>query len=665
MFKSRLSAWGFSKNSRDREYQICARLHKIRKQNGKLDSLFIINGNKRSLRDLRKYIKGRKMSEDDFIALAEQTVTDEQLENERTVRAVTPTCETTTPEGLDEPDKPPSSAKPERNSDSDLPATLPRRKQATFSSFSSGQVIPDIPYGDQKFYPTPISPGPTPLAAENGAGRAFANMPNTPRSAHSSSNSMDFLHPQSPNRRSSQCQYFDQHDVDIMAYQTVHCNDLRSAYATDNLDSFKLLQGKQVEASDSDAGEYNIICPKCHELVSTHFRSLSRFNDTSSSSSYVPSPSSSQSIASPSSPSGPRSLFHPSDDLPASALTIPLSIKEHDHSWKFVSRCYLTCIQLTRFATNPIRNPDAQALAEAALADAEKEMEAMIVNNDEKIILTLNQTLMVCMQHDQGPIIERIMKSVHTVIVRRLGSQHPLEVIARMMVLAADPNVLLKTGLEHRITSDTLYHAWQSYVHICDKREKDLRSIGAMYSYGWILNVDAGRDGNNPDLLARCESVLSDCYELSCERLGKKHLQSIQCLINLRLCHERQGRIDDAIEDAERVIRDSLPTLGKSHPRRLETMRSLAVNLLDQWEKPGNVDRAEALYKEVLIGRVRMLGRDHIYTRGMKTDYIELLKYQEKWNEEGPCTERDEILDLFEWDMMEIDSDDEAHAGAF
>jgi hypothetical protein len=90
MFKSRLSAWGFSKNSRDREYQICARLHQIRKECGKSESLFMINGNKRSLRDLRKYIKGRKMSEECFLALAEQNVTDEQLAEQHNTRAVTP-----------------------------------------------------------------------------------------------------------------------------------------------------------------------------------------------------------------------------------------------------------------------------------------------------------------------------------------------------------------------------------------------------------------------------------------------------------------------------------------------------------------------------------------------------------------------------------------------
>ena len=88
MFKSRMSAWGFSKSSRDREYQICARLQKIRKLNGMPESQFIINGNRRSLRDLRKYIKGRKMTEEAFITLAEESISLDGAQEQKDVKAV-------------------------------------------------------------------------------------------------------------------------------------------------------------------------------------------------------------------------------------------------------------------------------------------------------------------------------------------------------------------------------------------------------------------------------------------------------------------------------------------------------------------------------------------------------------------------------------------------
>ena len=347
MFKSRLSAWGFSKNSRDKEYQICARLHKIRKLNGKSDSLFIINDNRRSLRDLRKYIKGRKMTEDAFIALAEESVPNSQLDD-RSVRAITPPLGPATPEQM-ETEAPLHVAKTENA----YRQELEKAKQGALSAFNPSEHIRhNIPHHQVSFSTqdeTRRPPDPRP-----------ASRPTSSQSAHSSANSMAFSDQLSPRRRrrSSTCQYFDQHDIDMMAYQTVHCNSLPGTYGKDNLDAFKLLSRSY--SADSDMSEFNIVCPKCHELVGTHFRSLTRFNDTSTSSNYIPSPASTQSMASPRSPplgntNGPRSILHTSPDLPTSAptLSIPTSSKEHDHSWKWVSRCYLACIQLSRYALNP------------------------------------------------------------------------------------------------------------------------------------------------------------------------------------------------------------------------------------------------------------------------------------------------------------------------
>ena len=67
MFKSRLSAWGINKNSNDHSYQLCAILHHVRRGMGKRNTAFVINGNNtRSVKDLRKYVKGRKLSDEKF-----------------------------------------------------------------------------------------------------------------------------------------------------------------------------------------------------------------------------------------------------------------------------------------------------------------------------------------------------------------------------------------------------------------------------------------------------------------------------------------------------------------------------------------------------------------------------------------------------------------------
>ena len=289
----------------------------------------------------------------------------------------------------------------------------------------------------------------------------------------------------------------------------------------------------------------------------------------------------------------------------------------------------------------------------------------MITSHDEKIILTLNQLLMVLHQHDQGKIVRKIMQPAHDVALRLLGIDHPIENLTRMMVKAADPQYLIDHGEEHGITAELMRTAWEACVTICDKRENDLRSIGALYAYGFMLNLESQQKryaAMKTQKLTECERVLTHCYGLSCARLGKKHLQSIQCLIGLRLCFERLERTEDAIRVAQQALDDSEDTLGRSHPRRLEVMRGLAVTLSERLDD-GDEVRVKNLYWEILQGRVRMLGRQHRFTLASKRDYIAWLQWMEIWKEpgEGECHERDEVEDLFEWDMMESDSEGEVN----
>lgn len=46
---------------------MCMILHDRRRKVGKFDTEFIVNANSSSLKDLRKYVKGRKMSDDEFL----------------------------------------------------------------------------------------------------------------------------------------------------------------------------------------------------------------------------------------------------------------------------------------------------------------------------------------------------------------------------------------------------------------------------------------------------------------------------------------------------------------------------------------------------------------------------------------------------------------------
>src|SRR2546423_4390766 len=70
MFKTRLQQWGFLKKMRDIDWQAVAVLHKQRQKIGRKTSAFRVHGRKIKQADLRKYLKDRKISEEDLLAEA-------------------------------------------------------------------------------------------------------------------------------------------------------------------------------------------------------------------------------------------------------------------------------------------------------------------------------------------------------------------------------------------------------------------------------------------------------------------------------------------------------------------------------------------------------------------------------------------------------------------
>ena len=127
------------------------------------------------------------------------------------------------------------------------------------------------------------------------------------------------------------------------------------------------------------------------------------------------------------------------------------------------------------------------------------------------------------------------------------------------------------------------------------------------------------------------EHRLRQIYAISCSIFGKYHMQSISAIATLAGSQFDQKQTTDAIANFKIAIRDCKPTLGKSHPYRLEAKRRLAL----QYADVGQEEKMVPLYWEVLTGRVRMLGRHHTYTLGMKNDYEELMRKLGRWDVEA------------------------------
>jgi len=696
MYKARLSQWGFTKNSSDRDYQVCAVLHHTRRERGKRATAFLIHGNKRSFKDLLKYIKGRKMTEDEFLTTALQNVSvDGDPQAHAHIRAFTPSPEpeagTEAEPELEEPEVSESGGQQgerererEREYDQQQEESQPAAKTSSSSTLSiSPPESVSWPWSNHRYSARSphektraLSPpqrvshqlsdrSPQPHDGLNTAHSPRSHFPPkasylahvTRRPSRGTSNStttttattttattttttttttlrsvtsaptggqVRYAHPWPPAFSSAApdlhidgppeqaqddsqaspmvCHYLDG-EVETMAQQMVNGGSLKSIYGADDVYGWRLMESS---TSSPDSQDFEMICPKCHKSTSSHFISLGNLEL----------------------PGQPRGLFHETTAVAENTLTVPPSVKEHDHSWKWVARCFLACIYFRR---------GNEEYSGRSLQDADVEFEQMLNAQDPKVLMAVNHTMSILHMHNQNEISKSIIASAYRVARRVLGPDDPVTVTVRWMTYVAD-----LTMRDRDITSSTLRQIHQ--ILVSQHGERDPRSIASLYNYGYMLNVERH--------LREAEIVLRQVYQISSSVLGEHHMQSISALINLHRCLDRQGRVEEAIQTLRKAINDSRDTLGRRHPRRLESKRLLAL----LYEKQGRLDRTEKLYWQVLEGRVKMLGRTHEFTLGMKRDLEALLRKLGKWggeHGEAESAEQIKIHDIFEWDAEE------------
>ena len=104
--------------------------------------------------------------------------------------------------------------------------------------------------------------------------------------------------------------------------------------------------------------------------------------------------------------------------------------------------------------------------------------------------------------------------------------------------------------------------------------------------------------------LALCltESVIQVC-----DTLGPHHPHTLSLRNELARAYRASGRLDKAIALYEQILEDSIRILGPDHPDTL-TARN---NLAGAYRAAGRLDEAITLYEQVFSGRSRVLGPDH------------------------------------------------------
>lgn len=392
-----------------------------------------------------------------------------------------------------------------------------------------------------------------------------------------------------------------QWEFETCAAQIVNPAPLKSRLGHEDIHTWALLSHSP-GASDKSSGSSvstEFVCSRCNQPSQLHFISLDNFEPRQ---------------AAP----ARRDILN-GDDQP---LHLPVSTKE-EGSWTWVSRCFLACMCLSK--------GDHEA-AEQCLRQAAIEFERLLEKKDRLLLTAAGLVMTIMHMHDQGDIARRVIGSANEVARRSLPAEHP--VVVTMQYLTAAANISQR---EAGIDSRALKTVWHNFSLFYEPTHEYI--IAARYNYAWMLKFE--------NRFAEAEMEARAVYDVSCRVLGKLHMQSITCLAVIAGCiYTNRSRLTECIAIFESVIEDAKSCLGAHHPYTLEAKRRLADKISEQ---DGPCQRTLELYKDVLWGRVQMLGPGHQFTIAARKSYEDELKTLNLWTcaNNEPTRQRRGVESLF------------------
>ncbi len=513
MFKARLGPWGLNKNSKNNDWGAMAKLHKIRRETGKSATEFLIHGRRRTLAQLRKHIRSKSMTDQQFLAAALQ------FEIPSYIRCYTPEQEDITDE---------ASSTSQQGDVKSMPRSLTSTNELLPSPTISGKprlsITSLLNQPDDHGLPL-IGQISLPEAVLQTSARPTSQRLNQQRPSPAIKEPMVSSPAQSaPNLSSSlatPCHHI-QNQLNRMAQQALVPSAAPQCKFED-LDSWVFLTNL---LNDADHGPM-LDCSQCNQPLFSHLNSLDDYVHVDSISNATTSPS-------------PQLIPVFTSDHRAAAL-------------KWVVRCFSACIYMTH------GTPD---FAQQSLFDAESEVKTMLETDNPLTLTSLNLILSILHVHDQGSIVESIVGSALKVANSMLGFKNPVTITIAWMTAAAGQK-LPQPGLD----TIALRRVWQDFTEQLGGDHP--HSITALYNLSWNLIIDGAWD--------EAERNLRHLYQTSCQVLGLSHMQTIAALTSLSRVLSNQNKNDAAIETMQEAIERSKNTIGPSHPYRLESKRRLAL----------------------------------------------------------------------------------------
>lgn len=623
MYKSRLTAWNSHKNLKREEWFALALLRYERKAAGKSASVFWVRGRKKRARDLKKYVKSINQTEQSFLRSARESIT----VIPEYIRAETPGPDdsdrqspSNDTESGQELSPPPSNhvgpfgssptiARPgQLHHLAALKTTSPVWSQPPTSFPSQPPTLPTTTFSPASANPnfdhcwTPVS------SPDESVGLQNTSISYPPSRSSATADCDTEMQLPSPGRGEA-CDQL-QRDIDAMGNQLNNPGPLMQRTGSNEISSWCLVSRSTPDSNDGSEDTY--LCSRCDQPLNAHFANVNSITVqeelTARNSTTLP----------------PRSILNDSTE---GKWQLPTTTNSADLANRWISLCCLACINLKR---------QNREWSDRSLQDAKVVLEKMIRDQDPFLLSAVTQLALVLGQHDQALIVKEILDAAMDVVDNLCPDDD--DPIGTTIMFFAFSTTKCLDDPACDIDSDRMRRVYESFRSRYDSQHP--YTVVALYNYGWMLKEEEHYN--------EAEAILRQAHAAAVMVYGLQHLQSIGTLGALSSALVAQHKYDEGASQLGVVIEQAALTLGENHPYVLDMRRRLAEIYRSGHvlEPPKALEQALILYRQVALGKARVLGRRHKFALGARQEYEQMLKSINRWQDSYTGEFTKEALEL-------------------
>lgn len=557
MIKARLKQWGYLKNAKREDWYYLAILLDRREVCGRTATEFVVRGHRKTVKDLKRFVRNQSMQYEEFLREARERVGDRPVP--KYIRAMTP----------DEKHSAAHSDGRLRHSTPSPPSdnVLPSRR------LSADKAVSALDFGapPPRFTDHQRSRSSTLSSSETDNLSPVHTSPVAALSDRCPSTPMSSL-------PTELCQQ-PQQDLEDMSRSLVHPIPLGQRIGDDDMSSWTWIRNSpQSDSSGKSSMSTDFLCSRCHQPSQEHFIRLRTFHPQSH---------------------ARRDILNGDNHT----LHLPIST-DGEGSWTWVSRCFLASMCLTR--------GDHEG-ADLALGDASREFERLLITKDTYLLTAALMVMMILHMHDQGTISKRVMRSAAEVSARLLEEDNPIRATIEHFTHCADLSYsqtssdtvmrihdafsgILPPTHPYMITSQYNYMfmlKWENKLEEAEAAaracytisrqvfgEDHMQSIAAQASLAGCLCPDSSRRNE-------CIRLYEEVIAKSQRTLGLSHLYPLEAMRRMAgKIEERDGVTPHSAGLHRSVLLGRVRRLGRTHAYTIAARDDYEAKLktLGWWE---------------------------------------------------------------------------------